>query len=352
MFATELFVIIAQYFDALTLTKFSCCCRATNDIAKRQIVTSTFIDKVIKEHDERWLRIILSSDIYRYRCSDSQFIYLVLSYLYITDALDSLCIILIKYGVDPSANCNLALREACVRGYTKAVQSLLGDPRVSPTFSNLDKACENNHPEVVKVLLDDGRIDPSDDNNFAIDDACGNGFLDVVKCLLNDPRVTPGIANLVWACENEHAEVVQVLLDDGRIDPSDAYDNDLPIMSTSSPEVFLMLLNDDRIDPSNHRVILSYSVTGPPIIVRLLLDDDRVDPTANDNQALRLATIENNPGTAELLLRDPRVANSVSSVDYQAAVNMIKIQDENNWPKNSFHSYRGTSFRCLVGFTN
>ena len=63
--------------------------------------------------------------------------------------------------IDPSANDQFALMEACTRGYIRIVEKLLQDPRVDPTVAEVAAirlASLNGHREVVECLLKDPRI--------------------------------------------------------------------------------------------------------------------------------------------------------------------------------------------------
>ena len=71
----------------------------------------------------------------------------------------------------------------------------------------------------VQELLKLG-VDPSEDNNIAIKRASNDGHLEVVKLLLKDPRVDPSAQDncaIRWASDDEHLEVVELLLKDPRV---------------------------------------------------------------------------------------------------------------------------------------
>ncbi|KAJ3070758.1 hypothetical protein HDU98_006216 [Podochytrium sp. JEL0797] len=94
--------------------------------------------------------------------------------------------------IDPSALDNLALRNACERGYAEIVKRLLEDPVVDAGDADnacLRNACEYGHVEVVKMLLALGEIvDPSAKNSYAARAAARNEHWEVVDLLVADGR--------------------------------------------------------------------------------------------------------------------------------------------------------------------
>ncbi|KAJ3020078.1 UNVERIFIED_CONTAM: hypothetical protein HDU68_010354 [Siphonaria sp. JEL0065] len=99
--------------------------------------------------------------------------------------------ILSKQLVDPSNDCDWAIRCASELGHLEIVNRLLKDKRVDPsTYSNysIRYAAQKGHLDVVKLLTDQ-RVDPSTNNNYAFRFASRNGHFDVVAQLLCDKRV-------------------------------------------------------------------------------------------------------------------------------------------------------------------
>ena len=131
-------------------------------------------------------------------------------------------------------------------------------------------------------------VTPATFENSPIGLASKNGHLDVVCRLLQDPRVDPSARNnyaLKNAIKNGHLDVVFRLLEDQRIDPS-AYDNEAIVLAVSAKK--------NRLE-----------------IVTRLLQDSRVDPSANCNKALRVALGPGELELIQLLLRNPKVKNSL-----------------------------------------
>lgn len=90
---------------------------------------------------------------------------------YIKSVLDILVEKCLKNGVDPSANDNEAIIEACQKHGYEIIELLLEDPRVDPSARDneaLITACVGRNFPVVRLLLKDIRVDPSARNNEAI----------------------------------------------------------------------------------------------------------------------------------------------------------------------------------------
>ena len=114
---------------------------------------------------------------------------------------------------------------------------------------------------------------------------------------------------LVDAVEAEDWDGVIMLMELGA-DPS-AEDN-LAIRYASVhdfPEVVKMLLEDPRVDPSaeNNDAILFASMHGYSEVVKMLLEDPRVNPSANNNFAISWASRNGHAEVVRMLLEDPRV---------------------------------------------
>jgi hypothetical protein len=101
------------------------------------------------------------------------------------------------------------------QGHLYIVKLLLSDKRVNPSAESngaIREACREGHSEIAKLLLSDKQVDPSDENDATMLHACFNHCLDcccptsgsiplllgrsnTVKMLLNDRRVEPSAAN-------------------------------------------------------------------------------------------------------------------------------------------------------------
>ncbi|KAI8844224.1 ankyrin repeat-containing domain protein [Chytridium lagenaria] len=129
--------------------------------------------------------------------------------------------------VDPTADDDLAIRDACERGYTDIVLILLkfsnpSYPKVDPVARSnyaMRMASQNGHARVVKVLLETGRVTPC-----ALHWAASRGHADIVRMLLDTGRFDPSHevsgdgSALVEAAENGYAEVVDLLISEGVAD--------------------------------------------------------------------------------------------------------------------------------------
>jgi ankyrin repeat protein len=86
---------------------------------------------------------------------------------------------------------NGALFAAAYCGFTDAVKLLLLDYGVDPSARDneaLVRASEEGHSEIVKLLLSDDRVDPSAQDNLAVRFAFMYGHLDIVKILQSHPQ--------------------------------------------------------------------------------------------------------------------------------------------------------------------
>ncbi|KAI8892331.1 hypothetical protein BC833DRAFT_625939 [Globomyces pollinis-pini] len=119
-----------------------------------------------------------------------------------------------------------------------------------PIQDDFEYAIRNNKPDIVKVFLEDGKIDPSANDNYAIVDACESNYNEIARLLLDDGRADPtGDDSLVVgrAAGDGNTELVRMLLDDGRVDPSG--NENYAIRDASNygyTEIVGMLLNDER----------------------------------------------------------------------------------------------------------
>lgn len=94
--------------------------------------------------------------------------------------------------IDPSANNNMAIRQASFYGYRKIVEMLLEDNRVDPSAVKnyaVIHASMRGHMDIVEMLMKDGRVDPSAQKNKAVREATANGHRKIVETLKRDGRV-------------------------------------------------------------------------------------------------------------------------------------------------------------------
>jgi hypothetical protein len=95
--------------------------------------------------------------------------------------------IALAYGQLSSDQVTEALMEACFFGQIGAVERILQDPRVVPSFDKnacLRAAIEGNHLGVVGVLLEDGRLNLAEDSYHVVRLAYVNGRKKIVKRIL------------------------------------------------------------------------------------------------------------------------------------------------------------------------
>jgi len=108
------------------------------------------------------------------------------------------------------------------------------------------------------------------------------------------------------AFEGGNADVVHLLLHDPTIDPSANNNDAIKVASrVGHTNVVKVLLADPRVDPSadSNEAIYGASRNGNIEIVKLLLADHRVDSTADNNWLLYWASIHGYLGVVQLLLK-------------------------------------------------
>lgn len=101
-----------------------------------------------------------------------------------------------EFKIDPSVDDSYLLFFAAQTGYVEMTRFLLSQPSVDPSANNntaIEEACNNGgNLEIFKLLMADKRVNPGDEKCIAFDRACQGGNLEIVKLLLDDPRVEPG----------------------------------------------------------------------------------------------------------------------------------------------------------------
>ena len=260
----------------------------------------------------------------------------------------------LEKGANPSDKDNEAIRFASEEGHTEIVELLLQDKRVNPSDKDNEAiryASENGYTEIVELLLQDKRIDPSDDDNYAIKNASYNGFTEIVRLLLQDKRVRNKLSDreiekyenqkrglkesvrdlmkpkseeeiskkigdlnpndlLMKSINNNYLNGVKLALEKG----ADLSANDNYAIKYASldgyTEIVKLLLQDERVDPSadNRNDAIRYaSMNGHTEIVKLLLQDKRVDPSNKKNLAIGFASYYGHTEVVKLLLQDKRV---------------------------------------------
>jgi len=124
-----------------------------------------------------------------------------------------------EFKIDPSADDNYPLFFAAQTGYVEITRFLLSHPNVDPSANNnsaIEEACNNGgNIEIAQLLMADKRVNPADEKCIAFDRACQGGNLDIVKLLLDDPRIDPGArdnAAIILGFEYGQMEVVNHIL--------------------------------------------------------------------------------------------------------------------------------------------
>jgi hypothetical protein len=242
--------------------------------------------------------------------------------------------------VNPAANENEAIRMASREGHSAVVALLLGDPRVNPAaYDNgaIRLASREGRVEVVKMLLRDSRANPAVNDNELIRSAVRSRSdlphlrqltdsvqLKLVKLLLCDKRVDP-TAQKSYALRCAKNQKVAKLIIKSRAGSLCCSNSVLQsVCRDGRADIAELLLCDERVDPSadNNWAIRAASLRGRLEVVDMLLSDPRVNPAAEDNEAMRRAV---SPSTSDphvkksaqlkliqLLLRDERVDPSVN----------------------------------------
>ena len=121
---------------------------------------------------------------------------------------------------------------------------------------------------------------------------------------------------LVEAVIWDFTDAFKLLLSDSRVNPS--AQNNLAVRVASMYghfEIVKLLLADDRVNPSaqNNQAFIDASGNGHLETVKLLLKDARVDPSAVENLAVRVASHNGHLDIVKLLLSDSRVDQSAQN---------------------------------------
>ncbi len=179
--------------------------------------------------------------------------------------------ILIKSDPSKSNWLSSALGFATDNGNYLAVEVLLADQRVDPSYNNnraILLASQHGYLEIVRLLLADSRVDPSADDNLIIIEASEHGYTEIIKLLLANKKVDPSDNHnhAIWAASIfGKTEVVKLLLGDNRVNPSDYYNEAIHSASQhGNKEVVKLLLGSDKIDLSTKKRALEelYRVSG------------------------------------------------------------------------------------------
>ena len=188
------------------------------------------------------------------------------------------------------------------RGWVKPALLALSRSPTPPTPSEMTRAlffgiC-NNHLTLVKRVLAHPNTDPTYPQEIFATEwitplkmAFTVGDIPIISAVLSHPNVRPTDEDLIEAAAFGMDSVVSLILADPEIDPS-ADDND---------------------------AICVASANGHTDVVSVLLSDSRIDPSVNSSYPLAAAAFGNHTEIVNLLLSDPRVSfplpPPVSSMD-------------------------------------
>lgn len=193
----------------------------------------------------------------------------------------------LQAGADPNVGWPLAW--ATHLGFDDVVKRLLADARTDATeggaFVSWKRTCDTGTLDVLQCFLAKPGFDPSAANNYAMAAAGRLGQADALQCLLDDSRADAAVA-LKEAVKAGSTDCVRMLL--GAVQPAGVMDGD-----------------EDAFGALN--LVAIACKHGHADVVRLLLADGRVDPGANDDAALREASMHGHTDVVRLLLADARV---------------------------------------------
>jgi ankyrin repeat protein len=171
-------------------------------------------------------------------------------------------------------------------------------------------------PFIFEIFISDNRLDITFSNNYAFQCACGHGFLDIVKILLKNPKIDHEVINMVFsrACSSGNLDLIKILMNDSRIELSANDNSAIKSASLWGQADIVKLLLCKNVDPcaSNNYCIIYSCMEGHFDVVKLLMSDKRVDPTFNDNHAIKAAAMNGHADVVELLLGDSRVDPTTS----------------------------------------
>lgn len=152
--------------------------------------------------------------------------------------------------IDPSFENSYALAFAS-KYNLEIVEFLLKDPRIDPSANYnlaITNACKDGNLAIVNRLLEDPRVDPSDNQNFCLINASASGQIKIVNRLLEDPRVNPYGEPICVASVYGNFKIVERLMKDPRVDPS--YGNNkaaIEALRWDYINVFKLLFQDQRV---------------------------------------------------------------------------------------------------------
>ena len=224
------------------------------------------------------------------------------------DKVDVVRYLIQERKFDPSQGYNRAVKLAATQKRAEILSELLKDPRVDPGVDNnfaIISAAQFNAPESVKILLQDPRVLKAGNLGMALDFSVVSGNLETLKILLASPAVDPTWNNYVaikTAAQRGHFEMIQELVADSRVNLENLfagnydfprnYNGKLIQWGSKIGNIKIVEFFAKKTSPAvmDNSAIKLASQEGHVEIVEFLLADPRVDASANNNQALKLAS--------------------------------------------------------------
>jgi hypothetical protein len=227
-------------------------------------------------------------------------------------AIRSLPLLVQDPSVDPQAESDQPIRNACKSGNIDVVRLLL--LYAPPTDDALSQAIVGGHTELIQLLLQDQRINP----DRALEEACTQGNLEIVRLCLQikqSPRILYCIEELMQSCRGPEFIEVAVEMLNGTDTKTHQWVLDAACRLKQS-DMVRRLLGLLPFTESVQNIVANYAVEAElEEIVEKMLQGPKV--SSNWLYFARSAK------TLKRLLRDPRIDPS------QAVLN--QIADEGNW---------------------
>ncbi|KAJ3244162.1 hypothetical protein HDU78_011353 [Chytriomyces hyalinus] len=234
---------------------------------------------------------------------------------------DKVVKLVLQHMDDPNFNvAETALKGAYAKKIMNVAEAILScTPALSTTQTVRElmmTACRQNRIDFLELFL---RV--SDASNECMTEACQIGHHGVVEALLKHSSIDPNFESskfLFCAAENHHYLVMSVLLRDPRSNPDETTLSELLITVCKASDA-------DRPDSSDLGTLRGGLETkdAKAGAVELILARPGNHPTANNNEALRQAALNDYPTVLDLLLDEPRIPTSPKRIS--ALLHVLRI---------------------------
>ncbi|KAJ3400043.1 hypothetical protein HDU80_007327 [Chytriomyces hyalinus] len=222
---------------------------------------------------------------------------------------------------DPNFNvAETALKGAYAKKILNVAEAILScTPALSTTQAVRElmmTACRQNRIDFLELFLS-----VSDASNECMTEACQIGHHGVVEALLKHSSIDPNLESskfLYSAAENHHYLVMSVLLRDPRSNPDEATLSEILITVCKAADADQPDSSD--LGPLNGGLETKDAKAGA---VQLILARPGNHPTANNNEALRQAALNDYPTVLDLLLDEPRIPTSPKRIS--ALLHVLRI---------------------------